>query len=84
MLKVTHAHLRFCSFQLFPAVTNNTKYNTKREGAHKINKYGFGEQIHWFLVDRWPIRAKKCAVSKGIRVGVACVINYLQPTYLHL
>ena len=66
------------------AVTNNTKYNAKREGTHKINKYGFGEQIHWFRVDRWPIRAKKYAVSKGIRVGVAWVINYLQPTYLRL
>lgn len=41
------------------AVTNNTKYNAKREGTQKINKYGFGEQIHWFRVDRWPIRAKK-------------------------
>ena len=71
MLKVTRAHVRFCSFQLFPAVTNKTKYNTKREGAHKINQYFFGEQIQWLRVDRWPIRAKKYAVSKGIRVDVA-------------
>lgn len=27
------------------AVTNNTKYNAKREGTHKINKHGFGEQM---------------------------------------